>query len=110
MYSIGDNMKINKTRFLQIALFLLAGILICFSAEARNGAALGLTLAQKVVIPSLLPLLIIFNFLQELAASKQIAGTDYAQIISSAGALLQCRAFRSDRRISGRSLVNGCSL
>lgn len=70
MYSIGDNMKINKTRFLQIALFLLAGILICFSAEARNGAALGLILAQKVVIPSLLPLLIIFNFLQELAASN----------------------------------------
>lgn len=54
MYSIGDIMKTNKNSLLPIALFLLCALLICFSAQAKDGALLGFTLAQKVVIPSLL--------------------------------------------------------
>lgn len=70
MYSIGDIMKINKNSLLPIALFLLAALLICFSAQAKDGALLGFTLAQKVVIPSLLPLLILFNLVQEITSQK----------------------------------------
>ncbi len=73
MYSIGDIMKINKNRFLTIALLMLAGVPICFSVQSKEGALLGLALAQKVVIPSLLPLLILFNLAQEFAARRPAA-------------------------------------
>ncbi len=70
MYSIGDIMKINKNRLLTAALLVLAGVQICFSARAKEGALLGLALAQRVIIPSLLPLLILFNLAQEFASRK----------------------------------------
>lgn len=51
----------KKTDYLSlIVLISIAGLLICFSPEARQGAADGLMLAQNTIIPSLLPLLIIF--------------------------------------------------
>lgn len=54
-------MKIKKD---YIELFILSAItvlFITFSLDAKNGAKNGLTLAEGVIVPSLLPLLIIFN-------------------------------------------------
>ncbi len=61
-------MKIKKDTLLLFAALLLAGVLIVFSPGAKEGALYGAALAQRVIIPSLLPLLIIFNFIQHSAA------------------------------------------
>ena len=91
MYSIGDIMKTNKNSLLPIALFLLCALLICFSAQAKDGALLGFTLAQKVVIPSLLPLLILFNLVQEITSQKPAGKFSKRH-----------RSFRPYRRLSRR--------
>ncbi len=61
MIIIGDIMRIKKDSLLMIFLFSLSGMLIAFSANAKAGAQSGLSLAGGVIVPSLLPLLIIFN-------------------------------------------------
>lgn len=54
-------MRIKKDSLLLIFLFSLALLLIAFSARAKSGAQCGLSLAGNIIVPSLLPLLIIFN-------------------------------------------------
>ncbi len=65
-------MKIKKDTLLLFAALFTAGILIIFSPEAKEGALYGAALAQRVIIPSLLPLLIIFNFIQHSAAGTAL--------------------------------------
>ena len=65
MIYIGDNMKIKKDFIELIILFSTAILLIAFSSSAKNGALHGLEMAGEVVIPSLLPLLIIFNLISK---------------------------------------------
>src|SRR5699024_12796906 len=57
--------SINKDSFLLFAALALSGVLIVCSSEAKEGALYGAALAQRVIIPSLLPLLILFNFVQQ---------------------------------------------
>lgn len=57
-------MKIKNFVFLS-GVMALAGVIIVFSKSARAGAGSGLALAQNTVIPSLLPLLIIFYFIMK---------------------------------------------
>ena len=72
MNYIGGNMKIKKD---YIELFILSAItilFIVFSFDAKNGAKNGLTLAEGVIVPSLLPLLIIFNLVLKTGAGSII--------------------------------------
>lgn len=65
-------MKIKKD---YIELFILSAItvlFIVFSFDAKNGAKNGLTLAEGVIVPSLLPLLIIFNLVLKTGAGNII--------------------------------------
>lgn len=79
MNYIGDNMKIKK-EFIQLTvLFGLAIILIAFSSEAKNGALHGLEMAGKVVVPSLLPLLIVFNIISK-AETKNLLENFFAPL------------------------------
>lgn len=63
-------MKIKKESLWLLALFSAACILIMFSFEAKEGALYGIALCEKVIIPSLLPLLIIFNLIQNCGAGR----------------------------------------
>lgn len=54
-----------KNSFMFLTVMSLAGVLIVFSNSARTGAKEGLVLAQNTIIPSLLPLLIIFYFVMK---------------------------------------------
>lgn len=65
-------MKINRDSFLLFAALALAGVLIVFSSDAKEGALYGAALSGRVIIPSLLPLLIIFNFIQHSAAGRAL--------------------------------------
>lgn len=65
-------MKIKKDVFLLAGALALAGVLIVFSYKAKEGALYGTSLAQNVVIPSLLPLLIIFNFILNCGAGRAL--------------------------------------
>lgn len=65
-------MRVKKDSVLLLAALALAGILIIFSSSAKEGALYGAALAERVIIPSLLPLLIIFNFIQLSAAGKAL--------------------------------------
>ncbi len=56
-----------------IALLGISLILILFSDEARIGAYQGLVLAQNTIIPSLLPLLIIFLLIMKTSAKDVLA-------------------------------------
>ena len=58
-------MKIKKDFIELIFLFSTAILLIAFSSSAKNGALHGLEMAGEVVIPSLLPLLILFNLISK---------------------------------------------
>lgn len=55
-------MKFKKLMLTAVMLFS-ALLLVAFSHDARQGAVNGLALAQNTIIPSLLPLLIIFYFI-----------------------------------------------
>jgi hypothetical protein len=57
-----------------VFLLICAGVLIGFSAQARKGAAEGLALAENTVIPSLLPVLIIFLLIMKTGARDALAG------------------------------------
>ena len=61
MNYIGGIMKIKKDALLLAGALLCAGALIICSYKAKEGALYGAALAEKVIIPSLLPLLIIFH-------------------------------------------------
>lgn len=56
-----------------IILFTAAILLIVFSAEMREGAYKGLALAENTIIPSLLPLLIIFLLIMKTGARDVLA-------------------------------------
>lgn len=56
-----------------ILLFTAAILLIVFSAEMREGAYKGLALAENTIIPSLLPLLIIFLLIMKTGARDVLA-------------------------------------
>jgi len=56
-----------------IILFTAAILLIVFSAEMREGAYNGLALAENTIIPSLLPLLIIFLLIMKTGARDVMA-------------------------------------
>lgn len=56
-----------------IILFAIAVLLIVFSAEMREGAYKGLALAENTIIPSLLPLLIIFLLIMKTGARDVLA-------------------------------------
>lgn len=56
-----------------IILFTAAILLIVFSAEMREGAYKGLALAENTIIPSLLPLLIIFLLIMKTGARDVMA-------------------------------------
>ncbi len=66
-------------------IFLTAagGFLLCFSGEARQGAAEGLALAQNTVVPSLLPLLIIMLLIMKSGGGKlgaRLIGNPFSRI------------------------------
>lgn len=61
---VGGSMK-YKNALMFFAVMSLSAVLIVFSKSARTGAADGLALAQNTIIPSLLPLLIIFYFVMK---------------------------------------------
>lgn len=56
-------MRIKKDSVTLLLKFCLAGLLIAFSARAKAGAQNGLSLAGHIIVPSLLPILIIFNYI-----------------------------------------------
>ncbi len=56
-------MKNSKNNILLLFILILIGILIIFSGEAKEGALYGIAVCEKIIIPSLLPLLILFNFI-----------------------------------------------
>ena len=58
-------MRIKKESINLVILLLIAVLLIAFSAEAKNGALHGISMATEVVVPGLLPLLIIFNLISK---------------------------------------------
>lgn len=65
-------MKRNNNALL-IILMSIAGLIIVFSKEAAQGAKNGLVLAQNTIIPSLLPLLIIFFLIMKTGAKDSLA-------------------------------------
>ena len=65
MNYIGGIMRIKKESINLVILLLIAVLLIAFSAEAKNGALHGISMATEVVVPGLLPLLIIFNLISK---------------------------------------------
>lgn len=65
-------MKIKDVLMLLIML-LAAGILVIFSADAKEGASQGVALAQNTIIPSLIPLLIIFFIIMKTGAKDILA-------------------------------------
>lgn len=56
--------------FLLLGLLLCAGILIVCSADAKAGAQAGLLLAENTILPSLLPLLMIFFIIMKTSAGN----------------------------------------
>lgn len=63
----------GKNALTLILLLSLALILVVFSSDARTGAAQGLALAQNTIIPSLMPLLIIFYIIIKSSARDVLA-------------------------------------
>jgi hypothetical protein len=63
----------RKDILLLIIFLFLAVLLIAFSADAKAGAVEGLALAESTIIPSLLPLLIIFLLIMKTGAKDVIA-------------------------------------
>lgn len=70
MIYIGGVMKINKSAVSLIFLLFVIIMLISCSFEAKEGALRGIALSERVIIPSLLPLLIIFNLIQNSSAGR----------------------------------------
>lgn len=62
-------MKLKKESCELILLLAWALALIAFSAEAKAGAQYGFALAEQIVVPSLLPLLMLFNMISKSGAA-----------------------------------------
>lgn len=79
-FLLGDIVRVCKEKVFDCVLLTvmlgIALVLILFSAEAKEGAVQGLALAENTIIPSLLPLLIIF-----LTIMKTGAGTVLSRIL-----------------------------
>lgn len=56
-------MKNRKNIILLLFILIIIAVLIIFSGDAKDGALYGIAVAEKIIIPSLLPLLILFNFI-----------------------------------------------
>lgn len=66
-------MQLKHTdKWLLLALSLLSGTLILFSARAKAGAKAGLLLAENTILPSLLPILILFFLIQKSSANTAL--------------------------------------
>lgn len=65
-------MKIKKDYIELFILLSITVLLIAFSLDAKNGAKNGLSLAEGIIVPSLLPLLIIFNLIMKTGAGSVI--------------------------------------
>lgn len=65
-------MKVKKDYLELFVLLSITILIIAFSLDAKNGAKNGLTLAEGVIVPSLLPLLIIFNLILKTGAGSVI--------------------------------------
>lgn len=65
-------MKIKKDYIELFVLLSITVLIIAFSLDAKNGAKNGLTLAEGVIVPSLLPLLILFNLILKTGAGSII--------------------------------------
>ena len=63
MNFIGGIMKNSKNGILLIFILIIIGLLIIFSDKAKEGAVYGIAIAEKIIIQSLLPLLILINFI-----------------------------------------------
>lgn len=63
----------KKNVFILVIMLTAAVFLTLFSAEAKEGAALGLSLAQNTIIPSLLPLLIVFLIVMKTGAKDVLS-------------------------------------
>lgn len=63
----------KKDIFLLISLLALSIVMVAFSSKTRMGAYQGLLLAQNTIIPSLLPLLIIFLIIMKTGARDVLA-------------------------------------
>lgn len=74
MIIIGGFMKIKKDYIELFLLFALGILLIAFSAEAKAGAKNGAALCDNIIIPSLLPVLMIFNIIMKTGAGRALDG------------------------------------
>ena len=63
----------KKDILILISLLAISGVLITFSSKAREGAYNGLILAENTIIPSLMPLLIIFLLIMKTGAKDILA-------------------------------------
>lgn len=70
MNYIGDFMKVKKDSYELAVLTAMAILLIAFSLDAKNGAKYGLALSENIIIPSLLPMLMIFNLITKSGAGR----------------------------------------
>lgn len=70
MINIGGIMKIKKDYIELFFLSAAAIALIVFSIDAKSGAKNGIALCEGVIIPSLLPLLIIFNTIMKTGSGR----------------------------------------
>lgn len=65
-------MKIKKDYIELFMLFALGVLLIAFSAEAKTGAKNGAALCDNIIIPSLLPVLMVFNIIMKTGAGRAL--------------------------------------
>lgn len=72
MIYIGGFMKVKKEYFELLFMALIALLLITFSSNAKIGALNGITLTGEIIIPSLLPVLIIFNLIIKTKAGRAL--------------------------------------
>ncbi len=95
MNYIGGIMKIKKESIQIIGLTCCAVVLIAFSDKAKSGAMQGFEMAGNIVVPSLLPLLIVFNL---------IMNSDAGIAVQKLFAPITEKVFRLPRAASGAML------
>lgn len=97
MNYIGGIMKIKKESILSFAMLAASVLLVAFSSQAKEGALHGIAMAQEVVVPGLLPLLIILN-----VVSKTAAGDALQNLLAS----ITERLFRLPK-VTGTAIIFG---
>ncbi|MFQ8669581.1 MAG: hypothetical protein ACLR9J_03185 [Eubacterium sp.] len=96
--------NVTYSFFQTLCLIFLAALFIIFSKNTRKGAYDGLNLAMNTVVPSLLPLLIIF-----LTFMKSSAKAFYKNIRLFSRVFLTCqRRFRLLSHLGGYPTVHCC--